>query len=363
MQFFLGIGDIFSKFGANLSKKNENMAGSAPTFKEIKQQIAAGQTAPIYVIHGPEGYYVDELVKTFEGMVPEAERDFNLYVLYATQTEPEMVQEACMRYPMMADRQVVILKEAQSVKADYMEKLAAYAEHPNPQTIFVIAGRGDKISGAKFLKAARASGAVIFETPKLFENKVGPVIETLVRNEGLTIDQKALAMLIDHVGTDLSRIINEVNKLKTALPAGAAITPQAVENLIGVSKDYNNWELVDAIAVRDSARIYRIAEYFRSNPKQNPSILTGIAIFGFFSKLLLAIYAPEKSESGIAGATGAKPYSGEMKRLLAGMKNYSAWQVINAISACRRFDVRAKGIGSRADEYDLLRELLFTILN
>lgn len=339
------------------------MASAAPTFKDIKQQIAAGQTAPIYIVHGPEGYYVDELVKAFEAMVPVGERDFNLYVLYATQTEPSQVQEACLRYPVMAERQVVILKEAQAVRADYLDKLAAYAEHPNPQTTLVIAGRGDKVSGAKFLKAARAGGAVVFETPKLFDNKVGPMLESLVRHEGMTIDQKALAMLIDHVGTDLSRIVNEVTKLKTALPSGAAITPQAVESLIGVSKDFNNWELIDALAVRDVAKIYRIADYFEANPKQNPAIMTGIAIFGFFAKLLLALYAPEKTESGIAGATGARPYSGEIKRLMAGMRNYSAWQTINAISACRRFDVRAKGIGSRLNEYALLRELLFTILN
>lgn len=339
------------------------MATEAPTFKDIKQQIAASQTAPIYILHGPEGYYVDELVKAFEALIPEEARDFNLYVLYATQTTPEQVQEACMRYPMMTDRQVVILKEAQGVKADFLDKLTAYAEHPNPQTVLVVAGRGDKVTGAKFLKAVKASGGVVFETPKLYDNKVGPMIESLVRNEGLTIDQKALAMLIDHVGTDLSRIINEVTKLKTALPSGGSITPQVVEKLIGVSKDFNNWELVDAIAVRDTAKIYRIADYFQANPKQNPAIVTGIAIFGFFAKLLLALYAPEKTESGIAGAIGARPYSSELKRITAGMRNYNAWQVINAISACRRFDVRAKGIGSRTDEYALLRELLFTILN
>ena len=339
------------------------MAVGAPTFRELRQQISAGHTSPLYIIHGPEGFYVDELIKSFEHLIPETERDFNYYVLYATQTEPSEVEETCMRFPLMADRQVVILKEAQAVRADYLDRLAAYAQHPNPQTVFVVAGRGDKVAGAKFMKAAKASGAVIFETPKLYENKVGPTIESLVKAEGMTIDQKALAMMVDHVGTDLSRIMNEVSKLKTALPAGAAITPQAIEKLIGVSKDFNNWELIDALAIRDTARIFRITDYFEANPKENPSIMTGIAIFGFFSKLLLALYAPEKTESGIAGATGARPYSGDIKRLMAGMKNYSAWQVINAISACRRFDVRAKGIGSRANEYALLRELLFTILN
>ncbi len=339
------------------------MATAAPTFKELQQQIAARKTAPIYVLHGSEGYYVDELVKDFEKLIPEDARDFNLYVLYATQTTPEQVQETCMRYPMMSDFQVVILKEAQAVRADFLDKLTAYAEHPNQQTILVVAGRGDKVTGAKFLKAVRASGGVVFETPKLYENKVGPMIEQLVRQEGLTIDQKALAMLMDHVGTDLSRIMNEVTKLKTALPAGGAITPQVVEKLIGVSKDFNSWEFLDALAARNTAKVYRIADYFEANPKQNPAIMLGISIFGFFAKVLLALYAPDKSESGICGATGARPYSGDLKRIVSGMRNYNAWQVINAIAACRRFDVRAKGIGSRADEYALFRELLFTILN
>lgn len=339
------------------------MASASPSFKDIKSQIASGNLAPIYVCHGAEGYYVDELVKSFEGVIPESERDFNLYVLYATQVTPDIVRETCLRYPMMAERQVVILKEAQSAKAAFIDALASYAEHPSPQTVLVVAGRGEKVTGAKFLKAVRASKGVIFESPKLYESQVGPMIDLMVREAGLTIDSKARSLLIEHIGADLSRMVNEVGKLRTALPGGGAVTPQVIEKLIGVNKDYNNWELVDAVVARDSAKAYRIAEYFRSNPKPNPAIMSGIALFGFFAKLLMAMYAPERTESGIAAAIGSRPGSPEMRRIASGMRNYNAWQTINAISACRRFDVRAKGIGSRANEYDLLRELLFTILN
>lgn len=339
------------------------MASTQPTVKDIRLQLKSGSPAPIYVLHGEEGYYLDELVKDFEALVPEDEKDFNLYVLYAPQVSPEQVVDACLRYPMMAERQVVILKEAQVVKADFINELAAYAERPNPQTVFVLVCRGAKLTGAKFLKAVGASKGVIFESRKIFDSQVGAKIDELVAGAGLTIDSKAKSMLADHVGTDLSRIVNEVRKLTLVLPQKAAITPQVVEKLIGVNKDYNNFELIDALAVRDSAKVYRIVEYFRSNPKPNPPMVTCASIFGFFSKLLIAHYAPERTESGIASAIGSRPGAQDVKRIIAAMRMYNARQVVNAISACRRFDVRSKGIGSRQDPYDLLRELVFCILN
>lgn len=343
----------------------EIMAASQPTFKDIRKQLRDGQPAPIYVIHGEEAYYVDELVKEFESLVPDEEKDFNLYVLYAPQADPDVVIDACLRYPMMAERQVVIVKEVQAAarKADYLNAMAEYAARPNPQTVLVIVGRGAVLTGAAFMNAAKASGGVIFNSPKLWESRIGPVIDELASDSGLSVDSKARAMLVDHVGTDLSRIVNEVRKLTLVLPRGAAITPQVVEKLIGISKDYNNFELIDAIACRDAAKCYRIVEYFRRNPKANPSIVTGVAIFNFFAKLLLAIYAPERTEPSIAGAIGSRAGSAEVRRIIGAMKMYNARQVINAISACRRFDARAKGVGSRLDEYDLLRELLFVILN
>lgn len=339
------------------------MASATLTDKDIRQQLRSGNPAPVYVIHGEEAFYTDELVKDFEALVPDSEKDFNLYLLYGPQVTPDAVIDACLRYPMMAERQVVILKEAQAVKADFLNALAQYVAHPNPQTVFVVVGRGAKLTGAAFFKGVAAGKGVVFESRKLWESQIGPKLDELAREAGLTVDAKAKAMLIDHVGTDLSKIMNEVRKLTLVLPKGASITPQVVEKLIGVSKDFNNFELVDAIVARDAAKCYRIVEYFRRNPKQNPSIVTGATIFNFFAKLLMAQYAPDRTEPGIAGATNVRPGSSEMRRLMNAMRMYNARQVVNAISACRRFDVRAKGNGSRLDEYDLLRELIFTILN
>lgn len=341
------------------------MAPSQPTFKDIRRQLQAGNPAPVYVIHGEEAYYIDELVKDFEALVPDEEKDFNLYVLYGPQVEPDAVIDACLRYPMMAERQVVIVKEMQAVgrKADFLNALVEYAKRPNPRTVLVIIGRGAVLMGAPFMNAVKGSKGVIFNSAKLWESQIGPKLEELASAAGLSIDPKAKAMMIDHVGTDLSRIVNEVRKLTLVLPKGASITPQVVEKLIGVSKDYNNFELVDAIGRRDAAKCFRIVEYFRLNPKPNPAIVTGATLFNFFAKMLLAFYAPEKSESGIAGAIGSRPGSADVRRVMSAMRMYNARQVISAISACRKFDVKAKGIGSRLNEYDLLRELIFLILN
>lgn len=334
----------------------------AATFEGIRAQLRGGTPAPLYVLHGAEGYFIDQLLPEFEALIPESERDFNLYVLYAPETTPDLVVEACLRYPMMAERQVVILKEAQSMPAAYMDQLAAYAGKPAPQTVFVVASRGDNVKGAKFIKAAQASRAVFFESKKLRENQVGPAIQKLVEQAGLTIDSKALGILVDHIGADLSRIFNEVQKVAVALPRGAAVTPAVVEKLIGVSKDFNNFELVDAVARRDTATAFRIVEYFRANPKQNPAIMTGVALFGYFSKLLLCRYAPDTSDKSLMEATGSR-FPSQIANFKTGLRCYTARQIVNAISAIRRFDTRSKGIGSRANEYDLLRELLFTLFN
>lgn len=336
---------------------------SQTTISDIRAALQAGKPAPVYVIHGEEAYYADELVKDFEALVPDEERDFNLYVLYATQVEPDAVIDACLRYPMMADRQVVILKEAQAVKADYLNKLVEYAKRPNPQTVLAIIGRGETLSGAAFMKAVAAGGGVVFNSPKLWESQVGQKIEELAADSGLKVDPKAKAMLIDHCGTSLSKISNEIRKLTLVLPKNAFITPQVVEKLIGVSKDYNTFELLEAIVARDAAKCYTIAEYFRSNPKNNSSIAANAMIFNYFANLLIAHYTPDKSNDSLAKAIGAKPRSAAVTRIERGLRNYNARQVINAISACRRHDARSKGVGSRQDEYDLLREMLFTILN
>ena len=249
------------------------MAAPAVTYDSICRQLAAKQFAPVYLLHGDEGYYIDELVRRFENILREEEREFNLHVLYAPEVEPGAVMDLCMQYPMMADRQVVILKEAQSVPADRINKLHRYVASPAETTILVICCRGAQARGKELLAAVRAKG-VNFESKKLSDYNAPAVIGAFIKAKGLKADPKALDMLIDYVGTDLSRLYNEIDKLMTALGAGATVTAEAVERNIGMSKDYNNFELVDALAVKDSGKVFRIADYFRSNPKNNPLVVS-----------------------------------------------------------------------------------------
>ena len=336
------------------------MAAPAVTYDSLCRQLAAGQYAPVYLLHGEEGYYIDALVARFESILSEEEREFNLHILYAPEVEPGAVMDLCCQYPMMADRQVVILKEAQAVPATKLNQLHRYVAQPATTTVLVICCRGAQAKGKELLAAVRANG-VNFESKKLSDYNAPAVIGEFIKAKGLKTEQKALEMLRDFVGTDLSRLYNEIDKLTTALGPGATITPADVEKNIGMSKDYNNYELVDAIAVKDFEKTFRIAEYFRANPKNNPLVLSATTIFAFFADLMAAYYCSDRSDSGMMAELKLRsPY--QLRRYRAAMKRYNAFQVIEIISAIRRYDAMSKGVGSRQTDHRLFRDLLFHIL-
>ncbi len=337
------------------------MASSTPTYSELRRQLAAKTSlAPVYLLHGEEGYYIDELVKDFEALVPEEERDFNLYVLYAPESGVETVMDVCHRYPMMAERQVVIVKEAQAIRADQLNRLHSYVERPNPTTVLVISCRGAQAKGKELLAAVKKNG-VIFESKRLSERNILPVISDLIKEKKLSVDPKALSMLRDYIGVDLARLYNEIDKLALILGPRAMITPEAIERNIGISKDYNNFELIDAINSRNAAKAFAIAEYFRNNPKNNPTVMTVSSLFNQFSNLLIYHYTRDKSQSGYLDALGLKsPWV--LKGYETAARNYNVRQTIEIISAIREFDTRSKGIDSRQNEYDLLKDLIFHIL-
>lgn len=337
------------------------MASSTPTYSELRRQLAAKTSlAPVYLLHGEEGYYIDELVKDFEALVPDEERDFNLYVLYAPESGVETVMDVCHRYPMMAERQVVIVKEAQAIRADQLNRLHSYVERPNPTTVLVISCRGAQAKGKELLAAVKKNG-VIFESKRLSERNILPVISDLIKEKKLSVDPKALSMLRDYIGVDLARLYNEIDKLALILGPRAMITPEAIERNIGISKDYNNFELIDAINSRNAAKAFAIAEYFRNNPKNNPTVMTVSSLFNQFSNLLIYHYTRDKSQSGYLDALGLKsPWA--LKGYETAARNYNVRQTIEIISAIREFDTRSKGIDSRQNEYDLLKDLIFHIL-
>ncbi|MBD5164118.1 MAG: DNA polymerase III subunit delta [Bacteroidales bacterium] len=333
----------------------------APTFEGIKKALAAKDYAPVYILHGEEGYYIDELVKEFEKILPDQEKDFNQYILFAPEVEPTMVAELCMRVPMMAEHQVVILKECQVPGPKKLARLAAYVAAPNPSTIFVMCFRGKKLESKEFKDAIKKGKGIIFESPKIQPYNAPAFVEKYIRSKGLSADQKSVAMLVDFVGSDLSRLYNEIDKLSQLLPPNASITPEVIEQNIGISRDYNSWELTDALCDRDGKKVFRILNYMRANPKAMPLVLIIGSVFNFFSDLLIAYYSPNRSNAGISAELGLKN-SYALDRIRKGMAAYNPYQLVEIISAIRDFDVKSKGVDSRQNEFMLFHDLMFHIL-
>lgn len=336
------------------------MAAPAVTYDSLSKSIIKKDLAPVYILHGEEGYYIDELVKQFEQVLSPEEKEFNQYILFAPQSSSAEIRDVCRRFPMMAERQMVIVKEAQAARADQIDKLASYVQEPSNTTVLVIVFRGEVAKGKDLIAAVKKKG-VIFESKKVKDYQMLTLIENYVKNKGLSIDQKSKEMLRDFIGNDLSTLFNQIDKLVTILGPNATITPAAVELNIGISKDYNNFELVDALAVKDAAKVFKIANYFESNPKANPLMVTTAALYNFYSDLLIAFYSKDKTEQGLMQALGLK-YPVQAKKYLSALRYYNAFQTIEAIWALRQFDVQSKGRGSRQNVNKLFHDLMFHLL-
>ena len=312
-------------------------------------------------MHGEESYFIDELTNLFANVLPESERDFNLYTIYAQESNAATIADTCRRFPMISEYQIVIVKDLQTIKSDQLKPLIEYLSNPTPTTVLVLCLRGVKLTTKTLPSAVKAAGGVVFESAKLKDNQVSPEIQAIAKDLGLNIEPKGIFMLRDYVGTDVSRLYNQIEKLATILPPGATITPETIELNIGISKDFNNFELIDAIAEKKIDKIYRIIQYFRSNPKKNPTVVTASTIFNYFSKLLIYHYTRDKSPASATRALGLQ-WDSQLKNYITGARNYNAFKVIEIISAIREFDSRCKGIDSRQSEWDLLHELMFKIV-
>lgn len=339
------------------------MAASDLSYEQLRRSIANGELNPVYLIHGKEGYFIDKLVEALENAMPEEDREFGLTNVYAPQVaDPQAIIDLCRQIPMMTDRQMVIVREAQTVRADFADKLAKYVVAPTPSTVLAIVSRGDVIKGKELAKAVKASGGVVFESKEVYDSQVPELIRRFIKEKGLNSEPKAVEMLAQFVGTSLSRLYNEIGKLAEILPPGATVTPEAVERNIGISKDYNNFELVDAIAAKDFGAMMRIASYFSANQKANPFVVTASTIFGFFADLLQVYYTPDKSDRGIVEALKLNPRNiFAVKRIRRGMQNYNAFQIIEILDAVRRYDAMSKGVDSRQDPYALMGDLFYHI--
>lgn len=334
----------------------------APTLEGICKSLKEGKFAPVYVLHGEETFRIDKLAAAFEEILTDDEKVFDQYILYAPDTEPQQLIGICKGIPVFGKHQVVILKEAQSARPEWLDKIARYVADPVATTILVVCFRGSAMKGREFTAAVKKSKAVVFESKALKDYQAGPFITKMIEERGLSADPKAIAMLLEYIGVDLSRMYSEIEKLSTALPPGAKVTPEAVERHIGVNREYNAWELTDALATKNAVKAFRIADYFRNNPKSTPLVLVIGSVFGFFADLLTAYYVPGGTDDGIMKALKlSNPYA--LKRIHQGMSCYNAVQVVEIIGAIRQFATESKGVESRQNEHLLFRDLIYHILS
>jgi DNA polymerase-3 subunit delta len=336
------------------------------TYTQVMSEVMKGKFAPIYVLMGEEAFYIDKISDMIvQKALTEDERDFNLTIFYGADADVREVINSCKRYPAMSKYQVVILREAQMMKGNDASKdldlLQHYAKNPLQSTILVVCNKHGNIKAPEFVKEAKANG-IVFESKKITESGVGKVIKDYVMSKGFTIDDKSTAMMKDYVGTDVSRLFAEIDKLTILVKETNKITPELIEKNIGISKDFNNFELESAIRTRNIVKSNQIIDYFEKNPKNNPTVVTVGILFSFFSNLFLTCTSRDKSEAGVMARLGTKsPY--RAKIFIEATRYYSTASCVNVISYLREFDTRSKGIGSRENEYDLLRELIYKILH
>lgn len=330
--------------------------------KQIVTDIKNRNFKPIYFLMGEEPYYIDNISKYIESQVlTEEEKGFNQMVLYGRDVSIADVVGHAKRYPMMSEYQVVIVKEAQDLSR-HIEKLVDYAENPQPSTILVFNYKYKTIDKRKKLYKTLKKSGVIFEGKKLYDNQVGDWIRRVLSGQNYTISPKAAQMLAEFLGTDLSKISNELEKLKIILPEGTQITPEHIEQNIGISKDYNNFELQKAVGARDFVKANQIIKYFGENPKDNPMVVTVSLLYSFFSKLLHLHGLSDKSPRSVTAALKINPYFAN--EYIAAARNYPMKQVSSVIATLREFDVKSKGVGSNAvSQGDLLKEMMVKIMN
>ncbi|NKI32428.1 DNA polymerase III subunit delta [Croceivirga thetidis] len=325
--------------------------------KKILKDIKSKELKPIYFLMGDEPYYID-LISDYisNSVLTEEERGFNQMVLYGKDTTIDEITSNAKRFPMMADYQVIIVKEAQQLSRT-IEQLGAYAKNPQLTTILVVCYKYKKLDKRKKLHQLIKENGIVLETKKLYDNQVGPWISSFAKARGLEIDFKGSEMMAEFLGNDLSRISNEFKKMLPMLTAEKKITPEFIEKHIGISKDYNNFELKKAIGEKNIKKVGRIVSYFSQNPKDNPFVVTVATLQAFFVQLLQYHGLKDKSSRNVASALRINPFF--VNEFEVAAKNYPMKQVSRIISHLRNLDLKGKGVGSQnISQADLLKELL-----
>lgn len=341
-----------------MAKKDANQ------YLEILRDIRNKNFKPVYFLMGEESYFIDLITEAIiANALTDDERDFNQTIIYgADVANYGVVVNAAKRYPMMAPRQLVVVKEAQQIPN--IEMLSYYLKQPLASTILVINHKHGTIKGKKILSEIEQAG-ILYESKKLYDNQLPAFINNYVTDSGRTIEPKAMQMLADYIGSDLIRLTSELDKLRISMgEKNKRITPDDIERNVGVSKDYNNFELLNAIVTRDAHKANQIVNYFERNPKNNPLVVTISVLFGFFSNLLISYFAQDKSEQGLMQELKLRS-TFQARDYITAMRNYNAFKCIDIIALIRQYDARSKGIGATANtsEGEMLREMVFKIMH
>lgn len=316
---------------------------------------------PVYLLHGEESYFIDAISDFIEqNVLSELEKEFNQTIVYGKDSNVFTLMSYAKRFPMMANYQVLIVKEAQDL--DNLEAFQAYLENPLTSTILVLCYKYGKVDKRKvFYKSVEKVG-IAFESARFYDNKIPEWINDYLRQRKYSITPKASAMLTEFLGTDLGKIVNEIQKLLINIPAGSEITEEYVERNIGISKDYNVFELQKALSKKEVLKANRIIRYFAANPRENPLVKVIPMLSAHFSKILLYHVLPDKSANAVASALGIKPFFVADYQQAA--RSYPISKTVAIIALLREYDLRAKGVDNgSAGDGELMRELIFRILH
>lgn len=333
------------------------------SYEEIKGNILRKNFSPVYLFQGEEPYYIDQLTDLLiENVLDDSERDFNQTIFYGPETDVGTVTNSCKRFPMMSERQLIVVKEAQGLKK--IDELVYYVQQPLNSTVLVLAYKHGKLDGRKKLAVEISKKGVLFESKKLYENQIPQFIINYLRERNTKIDIRSAQLLTDFLGTDLSKLTNELDKLSIILPENnKEITASLIEENIGISKDYNNFELQKAIANKNVLKANRIVFYFEQNPKNNPLTVTLSTLFNFFSNLMICHYEKNKSESNLMAILGFR-FPIQIADYTVALRNYPPKKNLEIISLIRETDAKSKGVKNVSlSDGALLKELVFKIMH
>jgi DNA polymerase-3 subunit delta len=316
---------------------------------------------PVYFLFGEEPYFIDYICDYIEeNVLNEAEKEFDQTVVYGRDVDTGTIIDTARRYPMMSSYMVVIVREAQDI--DNIEKLQAYIDGPLKSTILVLAYKYKKIDKRKTFAKSIDKAGVLFESAKLYDNQIPSWITAQIKNRGFQISAKACTMLAEYLGTDLGRIMNEIEKLVINIPEGGTVTEEIIERNIGISKDYNIFELQDALGKKDILKANRIISHFASNPRQHPTVVVLTVLFNFFIKLMIFHQLKDRSRNNVASALSVNPFFVKDYSEAAG--NYGMRKLRDIIALIRQYDLKVKGVNNATTEDgQLLKELIYKVLH